>query len=108
MLSSCQLQAVARRTQTRFPAAIVLLSGGDAGVPHRLRTAQTAAENDGQHRRIVHPDTGIIRHAGIKQRTDLRRWQGPAARQQAAAQVTHQQFSNHGYEKELKKITVKV
>lgn len=57
--------------------------------PHRLRTAKAASENDRQHRRIAHPDAGVIGLTGCKQRTDLRRRQGPAARKTAAAKVAH-------------------
>lgn len=36
LLSSYQIQTVARRSQARLAAAIVLLGGGDAGMTHRI------------------------------------------------------------------------
>nr|CAH8250334.1 Uncharacterised protein [Enterobacter mori]CAH8250535.1 Uncharacterised protein [Enterobacter mori] len=36
LLNSYHIQAVTRRTQARFAAAIVLLGGGDAGMTHRI------------------------------------------------------------------------
>ena len=36
ILNVSQIQAIAGRAQARFAAAIVLLGGGDAGMPHRV------------------------------------------------------------------------